>query len=82
MPKLTFEPSLVPKLLRRSNYRSNIDSVCRINHTKRVNELRHINFGKLHFNGAEVKISIELGGEVNNCCRSPQLGAEVTTVPK
>ena len=52
----------------------------------RGNELRHqiqtsaqvINVGTLLFHGAEVNISIELGVKVNNWCRSPQLGTEVT----
>ena len=41
-----------------------------------------INFGTLLFHGAQVNISIKLGAEVNIWCRSPQLGAEVTAVPK
>ena len=58
----------------------------------RVNELRHqnfgtkskpvINFGTSLLQGAEVNNSIELGTEVNIWCRSSQLGAEVTAVPK
>ena len=53
-------------------------------------ELRHqiwtsaqvINFGTPLFHGAEVNISIEIGAEVNIWCRSPQVGTEVTNVPK
>ena len=42
----------------------------------------NFNFGTLILHGAGVNNSIELDAEDNIWCRSPQLGAEVTTVPK
>ena len=50
-----------------------------------VNELRHKSLPSAHvilLHDAEVNISIELGAEVNIRYRSPQLGAELTSVPK
>ena len=46
--------------------------------------LRHKSLTSAHvifLHGAEVNIPIELGAEVNTGCRSPQVGAEVTSVP-
>ena len=51
----------------------------------RANELRHKSLTSAHvilLHGADVNISIKLDAEVNIRCRSPQLGAEVTAVPK